>query len=131
MKLTVESIPGTTYEGYVGNITVRSDLSGRYDVEIYINNTDKLLKPGMYGSVLFTEDSKEPVLVIPRRAIEGSILNPEVFQVRGDSVVKKNITASSLNDKYVLVKSGLSKGDVIVTSGQINLVNGSKIRINN
>ena len=131
VKLTVESIPGTTYEGYVGNITVRSDLSGRYDVEIYINNTDKLLKPGMYGSVLFTEDSKEPVLVIPRRAIEGSILNPEVFQVRGDSVVKKNITASSLNDKYVLVKSGLSKGDVIVTSGQINLVNGSKIRINN
>jgi len=130
VKLTVESISGIKYEGYVSNIVVTADLSGRYEVEVYIiNNNDNLIKPGMYGKVLFAIDLKEPALVIPRKAIEGSILNPEIYLVSGDSVIKKDITASSLDDKYVLVKSGLKKGDVVVTSGLINLVNGSKIRI--
>jgi RND family efflux transporter MFP subunit len=132
VMLTTESFPGISYKGYVGNIVIKADLSGRYEVEVYIiNNNDNLIKPGMYGKVLFAIDLKEPALVIPRRAIEGSILNPEIYLVSGDSVIKKDITASSLDDKYVLVKSGLKKGDVVVTSGQINLVNGSKIRIKN
>jgi membrane fusion protein (multidrug efflux system) len=132
VKLTVESIPGIMYEGFVSNKVVKADLSGRYEVEVYLNNNpEKLIKPGMYGQVLFSIDSKEPILVIPRRAIEGSILNPEIYLVIGDSVIKKNITATTLDDKYVLVKSGLKAGDIIVTSGQINLVNGSKIRIIN
>jgi RND family efflux transporter MFP subunit len=132
VKLTVESIPGITYKGYVSYKVLKADITGRYEVEVSIsNNTGNIIKPGMYGESLFTIDLKEPALVIPRRAIEGSILNPEVYLVKGDSVIKKNIIASSLDDKYVLVKSGLNKGDVIVTSGQINLVNGSKIRIIN
>ena len=132
VKVTVESVPDKTYEGYVSNKVVKADLSGRYEVEICINNNaENFIKPGMYGQVLFNINSKEPVLVIPRRAIEGSILNPEIYLVKGDSVIKKNITVTSLDDKYVLVESGVKEGDIIVTSGQINLVNGSKIRIIN
>ena len=85
----------------------------------------------MYGSVLFANDSKVPVLVIPRRAIANSIIDPEIFLVKGDSVIKQKILAASLDEKYVIVKNGLNKGDVIVISGQINLVNGSKVRTNN
>jgi len=56
-------------------------------------------------------------------------MSPEVFLVKGDSVIKQGIIVSSLNDRYVIVKSGLKEGDVIVTSGQINLMNGSKVNI--
>jgi RND family efflux transporter MFP subunit len=132
VKLTVESIPGTTYEGYVGNIIVKADISGRYEAEVCIDNdTAYSIKPGMYGQVFFDTNSKRSLLVIPRSAIEGSILNPEIYLVRGDSVIKKPITASTLDNKYVLVLSGLKEGDIIVASGQINLVNGAKIRIIN
>ena len=131
-EVTVDAYPGIKYEGYVSNILVKADLSKRYDVEVdVINHSDNLIKPGMYGTVLFESDSNEPVLVIPRKAIANSIMNPEVFLVKGDSVKTKNIVAVSIDDKYVVVKSGLNEGDIIVTSGQINLVNGSKIRINN
>jgi membrane fusion protein (multidrug efflux system) len=132
VKISVDAYPGVTYEGLVSNIVVKADLSNRYEVQIDVNNnSDNLIKPGMYGSVLFANDSKMPVLVIPRRAIANSIMNPEIFLVKGDSVIKQSIIASSLNDKYVVIRSGLMEGDVIVTSGQINLVNGSKIRFNN
>jgi RND family efflux transporter MFP subunit len=132
VKITVEAYPGIIYKGHISNIIVKADLSKRYEVEIdVLNRPDNLIKPGMYGSVSFGLDLKEPALVIPRRAIAASILNPEIYLVKGDSVIKINITASSLDDKYVVVKSGLKEGDVIVTSGQINLVSGSKIRTNN
>jgi len=132
VKLNVAAYPGINYEGRVKNIVVKADLSKRYDVEVVVfNHNDNLIKPGMYGTVLFADDSRDRVLVIPRRAIANSIINPEIFLVKGDSVITKIITAASLDDKYVVIKSGLKEGDVIVTSGQINLVNGSKIRINN
>ena len=132
VDIAVEAYPGIIFKGLVGNIVVKADLSKRYEVEIDIlNRSGNLIKPGMYGSVYFGQNLKEPALVIPRRAIAASILNPEIFIVKGDSVIKINITASSLDNKYVVVKSGLKEGDVIVISGQINLVNGSKIRTNN
>lgn len=132
VNISVEAYPGNIYKGHVSNIAVKADLSKRYEVEIDIlNRSGNLIKPGMYGSVTFGQDFKERALVIPRRAIAASILNPEVFLVKGDSVIMINITTSSLDDKYVVVKNGLKEGDVIVISGQINLVNGSKIRTNN
>jgi membrane fusion protein, multidrug efflux system len=132
VKINVDAYPDVTYEGLVTNIVIKADLSKRYEVQVDVNNhSDNIIKPGMYGTVLFAYDSSESVLVIPRRAIANSILNPEIFLVKGDSVIRQSIIAASLNDKYVMVKSGLKEGDVIVTSGQINLVNGSKIRLYN
>jgi multidrug efflux pump subunit AcrA (membrane-fusion protein) len=87
------------------------------------------IRPGMFGTGTFTLESDQKQLVIPRRAITGSILDPEVFVVNADSVFLKKIEAVSLNDRYVTVKKGLKEGDVIVVSGQINLVNGSKVSI--
>jgi membrane fusion protein, multidrug efflux system len=130
--LTAEPFPGVEYYGEVSNITVKEDLSKRYDIEIEVmNRADKFIKPGMYGNGAFNRDTKENALVIPRKAIAGSILNPEIFVVNGNEVIKREITAVSMDEKYIIVRSGLKKGDIIVTAGQINLVNGSRIRINN
>jgi membrane fusion protein, multidrug efflux system len=131
VNISVDAFPGIIYEGHVDNIVVKADPSRLYQVEIEVKNqTGNILKPGMYGTVKFSGDSRLKELVIPRKALENSIMSPEVFLVKGDSVIKQSIIVSSLNDKYVVVKSGIKEGDVIVTSGQINLVNGSKISFN-
>ena len=85
----------------------------------------------MYGAAVFSSNSIGQRLVIPRKAIEGSIRNPEIFLVKGDSVIVRKILVASLDEKQVQVLEGLKAGDVIVTSGQISLVNGSKIKLNN
>lgn len=131
VKVNVDSYPGILYSGKVSGIVVKADASKRYDVEIdVVNRKDKLIKPGMFGTAIFEGHSGEQQLTIPRKAITGSIKNPEVFVVKGDSVTAKSIDAASINDKYIAVKQGLKAGDVIVVSGQINLVNGSKIKLN-
>jgi len=130
VKVTAESFTGVDYHGKVRAIETRADLSKRYVTEIeVVNNTVSTIRPGMFGTGTFTLESDKKQLVIPRRAIAGSILDPEVFVVNADSVTLKKIEAVTLNDRYVTVKTGLKEGDVIVISGQINLVNGSKVSI--
>jgi membrane fusion protein (multidrug efflux system) len=131
VKITVDTYPGITYDGVVSAVIVKADLSKRYDVEIALNNqSENVIKPDMFGTAFFSAADNEQKLVIPRIAIAGSIKNPEVFMVKGDSVVLQKLEITTLDDKNVLVNKGLKAGDIIVTSGQISLVNGSKIKIN-
>lgn len=130
IKVLVDAISGKTFDGVVNAIIVKADLSKRFDVEIEVTNSaDNIIKPGMFGTATFTNKSDAKILVIPRKALIGSIKNPQVFIAKGDSVVLKSINAISLDDKRIAVKQGLSVGDLVVTSGQINLVNGSKITL--
>jgi RND family efflux transporter MFP subunit len=130
VKITTGPFKGVYYHGKVHAIETRSDLSKRYATEIeVVNNPVSTIRPGMFGTGTFCLESDKKQLVIPRRAIAGSILDPEVFVVNADSVMLKKIEAVSLNDRYVTVKNGLKAGDIIVVSGQINLVNGTKVSI--
>jgi len=132
VTFSVEAYPGIIYNGKVTAIIIKADLSKRYDAEIeVVNHTDQLIKPGMFGTVTFSCDAGEQALVIPRKAIAGSIKNAEIFRVKGDSVKLQKIAVAPFDDKYVVVSEGLKAGDIIVTSGQISLVNGSKIKLNN
>lgn len=131
VAVSAESFSGVRFEGIVSTVTVSADLSHRYDVEVIVNNReDKLIRPGMFGSVYFEDPASAPSLVIPRQALTGSINEPEVFVVKdGDSVALQRITAEVVDENYLAVAQGLHVGDRVVVSGQINLSNGSKIRI--
>ncbi|HAZ01692.1 MAG: hypothetical protein A2W90_15930 [Bacteroidetes bacterium GWF2_42_66] len=131
VKVTADLFPDAAFNGTVGAIVVKADLSKRYEVEILVDNQrDNEIKPGMTGGAVFSGPVDGQALVIPRKAISGSIKNSEVFVVKGNSVVLQSISAQPLDDKNVIVGKGLKAGDVIVVSGQINLVDGSKVTLN-
>ena len=130
VRVRVKSGSNMTLEGTVITLSIKPDESKRYNIEIKIHNTpDQLLKPGMYGIAEFSESASVKALVIPRKALTGSIKKPVVFLIVNDSAVSRNITVTSLNEKEVCVQEGLNVGDVIVTSGQINLVSGTNIKV--
>jgi RND family efflux transporter MFP subunit len=130
VNVSVDEYPGASYDGKIKSIDVNADLSKKYYVEVEVlNNSDKLIKPGMYGSVSFGLSSKNLSLVIPRRSVIGSIISPQVFIVQGDSAILKNITVVPLDDNNLSVIKGLNSGDIIIVSGQINLKNGTKIKV--
>jgi membrane fusion protein, multidrug efflux system len=131
VKISMDEYPGFSYDGIVSSIVVTADQSRRYTVEsVVINRNEKPIKPGMYGTARFVARTGMQVLVIPRKAVSGSIKNPEVFVVSGDSVVLRSIHAIPLNDETLAVSKGLNEGDAIVVSGQINLVTGTRINVN-
>ncbi|MCU7503011.1 MAG: efflux RND transporter periplasmic adaptor subunit [Ignavibacteria bacterium] len=132
IKLKADVLPGREFRGRVSSIGIKADQSRRYDVEIEVVNSsqaiDKII-PGMFGTAFFENDLKINQLVIKRRTLIRGIKDPAVFVVNGDRVREKNIVIEPLNDEYLHVKNGLRQGDIVVTSGQINLTDGSKIKV--
>ena len=129
VSVTADIFPGEPTTGTIYIINDKADQSKLYNVEILTDNTlNGQIKPGMSGKVSFNSNESYRALVIPRIAIPGSLKNPEVYIVRGDSVVLREITITPLNEKEVIVKEGLAANDIIVVSGQINLENGFKVK---
>ena len=89
------------------------------------------LKAGMFGTAFFEGVNGHNALVIPRNALTGSIKEPKVFVVRGDTAYLKAISLGEVDDNLVEVILGLSPGEQVVVSGQINLEDGSAVtRVN-
>jgi len=124
------SLADECLDGMVYELSVNSSISGRYPVSILVDNSSSTLKPGMTGQARFSLPEREGI-ILPRKCILNSILDPSVYLVSGDSVIERKINARLLSETQVLVQDGLAEGEQVVLSGHINLVPGSKIRITN
>jgi RND family efflux transporter MFP subunit len=129
--VSMDAFPGKDIAGSIRGISTVPDLSGRYQVEVELTNPDGELMAGMNGKATFTNEISDAGLIIPRKCITGSVRDGKVFIVSGDTVVSKQVRALTLNETEVLVTEGIAETDRIVLSGQMNLQDGSKVRIIN
>jgi RND family efflux transporter MFP subunit len=129
-KVRVESYPGKVFEGRVEKINSALDLSTRtLQAEIYIPNSDRSLKPGMFANVELALLEKPQTLVIPREAVIAAGSEMSVFVVEGKQAVRRSITIGYEQDQSVEVLKGLNEGDQVIIKGQQLIKDGSAIRI--
>ncbi len=118
------AIPDQEFEGIVRFIAVKADNSLNFPVEIEINNdSKKSLKAGMFGTAIFkTKGSEEPAIIVPRSSFAGSVNSKEVYVVEGNGKAKlRKVVPGRITGDLVEILSGLKEGELVVTSGQINL----------
>ncbi|MFL9843165.1 efflux RND transporter periplasmic adaptor subunit [Flavobacterium rhizosphaerae] len=132
VKVTASVYPDKEFDGKITFIAPKADGSLNFPVEITIaNNPDNELKAGMYGTAVFsaTGSKQAEVTTIPRNSFVGGVGNNQVFVVK-DSVAKlTKIVSGRIFGEEVEVLKGLNTGDIVVTSGQINLSDGTKVSI--
>jgi membrane fusion protein, multidrug efflux system len=132
ISITSSIFPGITYRGTVVSVGVKADEARRFPVEIeMVNDAFHPLKAGMFGTGTFGSGSPRQALVIPRNAIVGSIKNPKIYVVQKNKAILKDIRIGSANDYEVEIVDGLKEGDLVVTSGQINLDNNIIVKVIN
>ncbi|TAE49336.1 MAG: efflux RND transporter periplasmic adaptor subunit [Cytophagales bacterium] len=132
VQVEVEAYKGTKINGIVKNIAIKADVSKRYDVELdIINSNTNPLKSGMFGTAFFEFGAKGKYLMIPRKALLGSIKEAKVYITEGNIAKIKNIKVGITHDDKIEVIEGLQEGDKVVITGQINLQNGAKISVLN
>lgn len=118
----------SSFDGKVTNINVVADKSHNFKVQITVkNNKDMQIMAGMYGSVRLSNNKSVTAMSIPRRALVGSSKNPQVYVVRNGKAVLTSFNAGTSDGDYIEVVSGLSKNDVIVVKGQVNLQNNAPV----
>jgi RND family efflux transporter MFP subunit len=119
-----------SYKGRIKAIVAKGDEAHTYPVEIAIQNKgSQQLKSGMFVRVNFSKIIKNEVLLIPRASLVGSVKDAKVYLVEGESVKLVPVIVGSEIGTNLEIVSGLSEGQNIVINGQLNLVDGSKIKI--
>lgn len=131
-QIQLSVYPDTTFMGKVSFVAAKAERSLNFPVEITLeNNATYPIKAGMYATAIFNNSSEgmKPVKVISRNAFTEGLGESEVFVVKNNKVhLQKVLTGRSFNNQ-VEILSGLEAGDVVVTSGQINLEDQSQIQI--
>lgn len=131
VRLKADALPGHTFEGKVKHIGVKSNMSGRYLIEMEVLNSGQVLLSGMTGKAMFNLPVEKNKLVIPRKCVCGSLRQAHVFVYDNDKVSRRSITVKLLNDELVAIVSGLKPEEKVVTTGQINLADGSDVKVIN
>ena len=130
VKISTQVFPQKEFEGKVKAIASKADDAFKYEVEIMMQNQGEVqLKPGMYATAHFNFKSNNAKYYLNRDALIGSVQNPEVYVIEnGESKLKKLTLGESRGD-LLEVLNGLNPNDKVVMSGQINLSDGTEVKV--
>lgn len=129
---TVNVVPSVTKDTISGKITFIAPASNgalKFPVEITVDNAEGQRKAGMYATAVFNQAGNDNVLTIPREAFVGSVSDNLVFVVENGTAKLKQIQTGVNYGSKVEVTAGLNEGDVVVTTGQINLTDNTAVNI--
>lgn len=130
VQIKASVFPDKTFSGKITFIAPKADEALNFPVEIAItNNAANQLKAGMYGTALFDFPHQLPVIMIPRTGFVGSVNSKQVFVIDNGVAHLKTVTPGRIIGDKVEVLDGLSAGTLVITSGQINLADGTKVNI--
>jgi len=130
-KVTIVStvFPDKEFSGEISFIAAKADNTLNYPVEITVDNrADAELKAGMYATAYFKFPQQDPTILIPRGSFVGGVNSNQVYVLSADSAAKvRQVVAGRIFGEQVEILSGLEEGETVITSGQINLVDGAKV----
>lgn len=139
VHVTSDAFPGADFQGKITSIDPLVDPSTRnFQAEATLRNPQHKLLPGMFVRTLVDAGGKQRYLTLPQTAITYNPYGETVYLVRAPAAPGGHPTAEatfvtlgpSRGDQVAVVK-GLSVGDVVVSSGQMKIKNGSQLIVNN
>lgn len=130
VKVKASVYPNKVFTGKITFIAPKADASLNFPVEIEVPNSNNELRAGMYGTALFGDsEATTDVLIIPRAAFVGSVSDNKVYIAKdGKAIEAKVVSGRNFGDNIEVI-SGLNANDVVVVSGQINLLDQTAIEI--
>jgi RND family efflux transporter MFP subunit len=130
INVTSSVFPDKTFAGKITFIAAKADESLNFPVELEIeNNANNSLKAGMYGTANFGSKQKQQLKVVPRNAFVGSVSSNEIFVVENGIAKLKKVTSGRILGEQVEIVDGLSDGETVIVTGQINLQDGNTVEI--
>ncbi|MGL4630093.1 MAG: efflux RND transporter periplasmic adaptor subunit [Leadbetterella sp.] len=130
--IKTEVYPLDNFRGTVSEIATKGDASHNFAVKLLVNNSSKsVLRAGMYGSIENSNSTSSTLACIPKTALVGSPKDAKVFVIVDGRAKLKSIQVGISDNTNIEVKSGIADDEQVVTVGQLNLVDGAKVKIEN
>jgi membrane fusion protein, multidrug efflux system len=140
VTLTTDAFPNKSFFGKITTLNPAVETSTRNVlVEATLQNKQYDLAPGMFATVNVVTGNPKKYLTLPQTAVAFNPYGDIVYVVKNEGKDEKGsvliaspvfvITGQARGDQIAIIK-GITKGDMIVTSGQLKLKKGSRVSIN-
>lgn len=130
VKITTNVFPDKNFTGHINFIAAKADASLNFPVEIIVsNNAGNELRAGMYGTAVFAMPDQKPAIILSRSAFVGSVSSNKVFVLNNDQAEERKVVSGRILGDKVEILKGISPGDQVIVSGQVNLVEGTKVQV--
>lgn len=125
----LDYVPGKTWHGVVDYVYPELDAKTRtLKVRLRFDNASTVLRPNMFARVTITGEDFGDVVHIPREAvIRGGAVNRVVVALGDGRYRATPVKIGIESGDRVAIRSGLSAGDIVVTSGQFLIDSESNI----
>ncbi len=137
LTITSDATPGTEFTGHISRISPSADQNSRsFEVEVTIPNEQGLLRPGMIASLNTNEGTatEVPSLIVPLSAVTHAPENPDAYAVmvmeqrEGKTFAQlRPVTLGESVGNAIVIKSGVTTGELVVTTGVSQVVDGEQV----
>jgi membrane fusion protein (multidrug efflux system) len=143
ITVRIDAFKDQTFAGEISAINPKIDTATRnVQVRATLKNPDHKLLPGMYATVAINTGAPQNYVTLPQTAITYNPYGDTVYVVEGKPAEANGkpqpqtarqtfVTTGPTRGDQVAILKGVNEGDMIVTSGQIKLHNGSPVLIDN
>ena len=119
-----------TVEGKIEKVALAGDETNHnFLVDAVFPNQQKKLLPGMYALVDVIVEHRTGVVSVPTGAVVTTQDGLVSWIVKGGTASSVPVTIGGHSGQNVELLSGVSSGDVVVTTGQSLLTSGAKVKI--
>lgn len=91
--------------------------------------------PGMFASIEINQPAKPNTIIVPSTAISYSLYGNSVYIIEKDkdvmTVKRVFVTTGEQQGNYTVIKKGINAGQLVVSTGDLKLQNGTQVVINN
>ena len=119
---------GKVFTGTVKSIGVKTDRGLNYPVEVQLDRNPDL-HVGMYLKVNFETTQEQTGILIPRKAVVGSVLAANVYVAKDGKAERREVTLGEMYGDKIEIVSGLEDGDEIILAGLMNISDGTSINV--
>ncbi len=146
INFTVDAYPETKFTAKINAIEPQVGEETRtVKVQATMKNPNDVLQPGMFAKVQVTLPSGDNAAIVPETAVDFTIYGDSVFVLRtpekaedqkneqGEALyVAERVyvkTGTRFDNKVAIIDGKIKAGDKLVTSGQLKVTPGAKVKI--
>lgn len=132
VAVQLDAQPGALLAGWVRRVFPAAEAQTRLvPVEVALRTPPGgvMVRPGFLARARFDLERRPGAVVVPASAVGAGGAGAYAFVVQADTLVRRPVETGMTSGGLVEILQGLAPGELVVTSGQVNLRSGMPVRI--
>jgi len=130
VQIHVEAYENKAFEGVVSRVSPTVDrLSRTFQVEVLVPNLARELKPGGFAKAAILTRVEPQAKTVPVEAIVTAVGTTKIFVVQDGKAHVLEVTTGAADPKWVEIIGDLDPNSQVITSGQNQLTEGTRVKI--